>query len=88
MEKDGKTDRQSLKRLVMFLARPDIYAESRLPRMFLSLSVMVNSRPPNPPPGLMLSCSFFKGDWPNRPSGLMLSCSFFKGVWLLLTECD
>ena len=38
MEKDVKTDKQSLKRLVMFFARPGTYAESRLPRIFLSLS--------------------------------------------------
>ena len=63
MEKDDKADKQSLKRLVMFFARPDTYAESRLPRIFLSLSVMVNSRPPNHPSGLMSSCSFFKGEW-------------------------
>ena len=63
MEKDDKTDKQSLKRLVMFFARPDTYAERRLLRIFLSLSVMVNSRPPNLPSGLMSSCSFFKGDW-------------------------
>ena len=63
MEKDDKTDRQSLKQLVMFLARPDTYTESRLPRMLLLLSVMVNSRPPNHPSDWMSSCSFFKGDW-------------------------
>ena len=39
-------DKQSLKRLVIFFARPDKYAEIRLPRIFLSLSVMVNSRYP------------------------------------------
>ena len=63
MEKDDKTDKQSLKRLVMFFAKPDMYLESRLPRIFLSLSVIVNSRLPNRPSSLMSSCSFFKGDW-------------------------
>ena len=63
MEKDDETDKQSLKQLVMFFARPDTYAESRLPRIFSSLSVMVNSRLLNRPSGLMSSCSFFKGDW-------------------------
>ena len=63
MENDEKTDKQSLKPLVIFFAGSDTCLESRLPRIFLSLSVMVNSRLPNRPSGLMSCCSFFKGDW-------------------------